>query len=76
MKIQFTADTVLSYDGLNTRTYLKGQVYEPYHAQEKRVFERALKDGSAIPFGADEKPVETKVAPPTQTKAKTTKKAK
>jgi hypothetical protein len=79
MKIQFLKNTVLSGDGVNTRTYLEGQVYEPHHAQERRVFEQALKDGSAVPFGVDAKPVETKVAPPVETKVaqpKTTKKAK
>jgi hypothetical protein len=74
MKIKFLKNTTLSYDGINSRMYSAGQVYEPYHAQEKRVFEMALKNGDAIPLDAVEQPVETKVAPPTQ--KKTTKKAK
>lgn len=81
MKIKFLKNTTLSYDGINSRMYSAGQVYEPYHAQEKRVFEMALKNGDAIPLDVAEQPVETKVAPPVETKAvpaekKTTKKAK
>jgi hypothetical protein len=79
MKIKFLKNTVLSGDGVNERTYLEGQVYEPHHAQERRVFEQALSSGSAVPFGMDNSPVEIKVAPPVETKVaqpRTTKKAK
>lgn len=73
MKIKFLKNTTLSYDGINTRVYREGQTYETNHAQEKRVFEMALKSGDAVPLDAIEQPVEIKVAPPTQ--RKTTKKA-
>jgi hypothetical protein len=76
MKVMFLKSTALSYDGVNTRTYQEGQVYEPHHGQEKRVFEQAVKDGSAVLFGVDEQPVEVKVAPPVETKVKTSNKAK
>jgi hypothetical protein len=68
MKIKFLKNTTLSYDGLNVRNYSVGQVYEPYHAQEKRVFEMAIKNGDAIPLDAAERPVEVKIAPPVETK--------
>lgn len=68
MKIKFLKTTTLSHDGVFTRSYFAGQVYEPYHAQERRVFEQALKSGEAVPMDATEQPVEIKVAPPIEKK--------
>lgn len=68
MKIQFNKTTTLSYDGVNTRTYLQGQVYQASHAQERRVFEGALSKGDAVPFGVAQAPVEVKVQAPVERK--------
>lgn len=68
MRVQFTKTTTLSYDGINTKTYLQGQVYEANHAQERRVFEGALTKGDAVPYGVDATPVEVKVQAPVERK--------
>ena len=68
MKIQFIKTTTLSYDCVNTRTYLQGQVYAANHAQERRVFEGALSKGEAVPFGVAQAPVEVKVQAPVERK--------
>jgi tartrate dehydratase beta subunit/fumarate hydratase class I family protein len=69
MKIKFLKNTTLSHDGVYTRVYFAGQVYEPYHAQERRVFEQALKSGEALPVDVDGETIEIKVAPPIEKKA-------
>jgi len=48
MKVKFTFDKKISYDGWNEVTYLKGNVYESTHAKEQACFEKAVYDGHAI----------------------------
>jgi hypothetical protein len=48
MKVKFTFDKKISYDGWNEVTYLKGDVYESTHPKEQACFEQAVNDGHAI----------------------------
>lgn len=47
MVITFKQDETLSYDGINTRTYKKGEVYTPKIPREKSVFEHMVNVGKA-----------------------------
>jgi hypothetical protein len=65
MQVKFVKDEVLSYDGINTKEYKAGEVYEATHAQERIVFEKAIYMGKAVTFASEAEPqVETKVAKP------------
>lgn len=69
MQVKFNQDQTLSYDGINTREYKKGEVYTATHAQERIVFEKAIYMGKAVTFATEAEPnVETKVAKPKETK--------
>jgi hypothetical protein len=48
MKVKFTFDKKISYDGWNETTYLRGGVYESSHAKEEACFQQALNDGHAL----------------------------
>jgi hypothetical protein len=48
MKVKFTFDKKISYDGYNEITYLKGSTYEASHEKEKACFEGAVNDKHAI----------------------------
>lgn len=65
MKVTFNADFTASYDGVNKRTYKKGQVVEPSHAQEAIVFRNALASGQAtLATEIQGQEVKTKVVKP------------
>jgi hypothetical protein len=70
MKVRFTKDVELSYDGINSKVYKKGEEYEPNHAQEKKVFEHHVSTGLATLDKEEPKTVKTKVTKPRQTKKK------
>lgn len=65
MKVTFKKDVELSYDGVNSKVYKKGEEYEANHAHEKRVFESMISANIAehTPVVAD-KEVKTKVTKP------------
>lgn len=72
MQVKFNSDQTLSYDGVNTRSYKKGEVYTATHAQERIVFEKAIYMGKAVTFASEAEPkhdsempkVESKVTKP------------
>lgn len=67
-KIKFKKDTVLSYDGFNTRTYKAGEVYEANHAHEARMFDAFVRKGEATE--ADKPEVTVEKSPKTTRKVR------
>ena len=47
MKVQFTRDQKISYNGIHVITYLSGNVYESTHIKEAQFFQSALELGVA-----------------------------
>lgn len=47
IKVVFSSDMELCYDGINVKKYSAGEVYKPSHAHEKKMFEAFLADGRA-----------------------------
>lgn len=64
--VKFNEDFQASFDGVNIRTYKKGQVYSPSHAQESIMFRGAISGGIAQLHNEMEsgKKVENKVVTP------------
>lgn len=57
MKVIFTSDKKISYDGYNVVTYLAGSEYTASHAKERALFESALANKHAV-IAEDEKVIE------------------
>jgi hypothetical protein len=47
MKVQFTDDQQISYNGYHVITYLSGNIYESTHIKEAQFFQSALEAGAA-----------------------------
>lgn len=72
LSVVFKSDMTLSYDGINTKEYKKGEVYTASHPQEQRVFDSMLANGSAeLPtVKTESEPAEIKVSKPRAKKSK------
>jgi hypothetical protein len=69
MTIRFKFDTFSSFDGRNVKEYKKGETYTAAHAQEKRMFEYYIYDGTAEIVATDNTSNAPKVIRPKSRKA-------
>lgn len=75
MKVTFNSDYTLSYDGVNSRSYKKGETYEATHPHEARVFNALVEKGDADVFAEEKSPKPSEPKATKVTKPKATKKA-
>lgn len=79
LTVVFKDDHTLSFDGINTKEYKKGEAYTASYPQEHRVFDSMVMSGQASVYAEQSKtakPEETKVSEPTAKKTTPKKTAK